>query len=97
MLVGLVTEDDLDREEAALSGKPRTGFGASKSRVSGGSTPGNKAKQKQATPPKANRPQPGPKVADSSPDVSEDESAMSTLSNMQGGGTAQSDLYHTYR
>ena len=101
---GLLSDRDLEREESEwLGGLPSKGQGNVK-KAGGGRGRRNSSqyqnvatKHKSATPPSTTSSTAASKAADSSPDVSEDESAMSALSHMQSGAAATSDLYHKYR
>lgn len=98
---GIISDDELEREEAEWPGHNTANtFG----RKSGGQGKKSGAQHRQGSSrPRPNTPSPAApsepqsRLAESSPDVSEDESAMTTLNNLQGGDSGTSDLYHKYR
>lgn len=96
----MLRDKDLEREEAewghtpgqkAAGGKPARGRRSGSSHRAGSAS-------RSPSPPVSSLPNEAhSKLAESSPDVSEDESAVSALSNLRSGGHASSDLYHKYR
>ena len=106
-IAGLPSDRDLEREETewlgSLQGTSSKGQSAAK-KASGSKGRRNSSqfqnavtKQTAAVPPTTASTKAASKIAESSPDVSEDESAMSALDHMQSGGPPTSDLYHKYR
>lgn len=106
-IAGLPSDRDLEREETEWLGSLQGT--SSKSQSAAKKASGNKGrrnssqfqnaatKQTPAVPHSTTSTKAANKIAESSPDVSEDESAMSALNHMQSGGAPTSDLYHKYR
>lgn len=101
------SDSDLEKEEAFWPGKSLNGPTVVKKGSNGHSKRASQSPRPRASKDKGATPLPATptsaaspaagRVLDLSPDVSEDESAMSVLSDLRDGGATSSDLYHTYR